>query len=365
MNELSPTFQLLLRLSHPNGIDTAHLKQFEANQIDWEKFLRLANAQHLSAQLFKFIRNREIDFLPPQIIQQLEAYTQKIKMRNLFFDIEFERIQAAFVKAKVDIILLKGFAYIKHIYQNFDERFISDIDILISKNDLNTTRSVFRALGYRCIENVSHSRFHDKRNGVIHAPLQCDKGGVAIDLHTRLGAQGALINELAWQQIVTDGGIRRFSTSFMLLHHCFHFAKHLAGREGIKLQQIQEISRFLERMQPAELELFQQLTDAAELSKEVTLSFQFLTVLYPGVHDMQMSPAERLAIQQIIAEIDSEQLQKIEVRKGVELNAIEKIGYLFYSVFPTKIYLASWHAGGELQHSYLKLWLRRLIKNLK
>lgn len=357
----SPELQLVLALSHPEGLQTSKINSLLENSLDWNRLIEISHRQHVSAIIYTRLQ-REPHFLPTNVLHTFNSYSSKITARNLFLLAAFEQIINEGKKVGLNFVAFKGIDNIQRIYPNIKERFLSDIDIMIESNKLNSARELLNSLGYMCIENVRQSRFHEKKYGYIHAPLQCSKGGINIDLHTRLGTEKAKINELAWRHIQGDY-YNHFTPAFNMLYHCFHLNKHTESH-GFKLNQLTELAMMWNACSPADKTLFKQLSIQADGENWVNHSFDLLHYFYPShietEGDLTTVPNEF---------VRGNVLKWIEEGKKVKLNTLthsltifESLAYYFFQIFPVKNYLIQWHGPQFSETSYIKLWIIRLLK---
>jgi hypothetical protein len=360
--QFSLELQLVLALSHPDGLKTDVLEELlKRKDINWQRLIDISHKQHLSGVIYQRLKI-DTHKLPTHVIDAFAAYASKTAGRNLFLLQALEEITRAFAQAQVELVQFKGIDYLQRIYLNLDERFLSDLDLLVQATQLEKARTVLTNLGYHCIENVRQSRFHEKRYGYIHAPLQCVKGGINIDLHIRLGIENAKINDMAWQHVENKPYLH-FNNSFALLYHCYHLNKHVLGH-GFKLNQLTELvllwNRCTEEQKANLLTLAQQANGEAWLNN----SFDLFSYFYPSevrYLETEVQPAIR---QNIKAWIEDGVITNITPPIH-SLNILEWIAYGFFQIFPTKNYLKQWHGTSSKALSYTPLWLLRLQKTIK
>ena len=357
--EFSTELQLVLALSHPDGLQTAALEELLTRKdINWQRFIDISHKQHLSGVIYQRLK-KDTHKLPNQVLDAFAAYASKTAGRNLFLLQALEDLTSAFAKTQVELVQFKGIDYLQRIYLNLDERFLSDLDLLVQATQLQKARIILSNLGYHCIENVRQSRFHEKRYGYIHAPLQCVKGGINIDLHIRLGVENAKINDLAWRH-VENKPYTHFENTFTLLYHCYHLNKHPI-RNGFKLNQLTELAllwnRCTEEQKANLLTLAQQANGEAWLNN----SFDLLSYFYPSEISYLKTKVQTSIRQNIRGWVEDGII--INMTPPIHsLNILEWIAYGFFQIFPTKNYLKQWHGTSSKTLSYAKLWRMRFQK---
>jgi hypothetical protein len=360
--QFSLELQLVLALSHPDGLQVDKAKALCNTAINWPRFIAICHRQHVSG----FIHARLAKYpdlpLPQNVLQAFSAYASKTTARNLFMLGAFEQLSAAFAQEKIQMVAFKGIDYIDRIYTSIDQRFLSDLDLLIHQKDLIATRALLESMGYNCIENIRQSRFHEKRFGYIHAPLQCQKGGVSIDLHIRLGKEHMRINEQVWQEIEPKQRHFVMKPAFALLYHCYHLNKHVYGH-GFKLSQLLEFVSLFNKCSEIEKQQVWKLVNKISATQWLVNSNALLQYFYQNEIALQFDDQQKHP--QIEHNILN-WIEKEEVAKNLEtlksLNPLEWLAFGLFQVFPTKNYLNQWHANGQKQNSYLKLWLIRAVK---
>jgi hypothetical protein len=357
--QFSVELQLVLALSHPDGLQTDALEELLTRKdINWQRLIDISHKQHLSGVIYQRIK-KDTHKLPTQVIDAFAAYASKTAGRNLFLLQALEEITRAFAQAQVELVQFKGIDYLQRIYLNLDERFLSDLDLLVQATQLEKARTILSNLGYHCIENVRQSRFHEKRYGYIHAPLQCVKGGINIDLHIRLGVENAKINALAWQHL-ENKPYTHFENTFTLLYHCYHLNKHVIGH-GFKLNQLTELvllwNQCTDDQKTEVLDLAQRADGEAWLNN----SFDLLSYFYPS-EVRYLETEEQPAIRQNMKSWIEDGIITNITPPIHSLNILEWIAYGFFQIFPTKNYLKQWHGTSSKTLSYAKLWRMRFQK---
>jgi hypothetical protein len=361
-DQFSLELQLALVLSHPSGIQIEQANILCKQNINWQQFIALCHRQHISGLIHARLLNYPHLCLPQQVILAFTGYSGKIAARNLFMLGAFEQISKAFAQAQIQMVAFKGIDYIDRIYSSIDQRFLSDIDLLIQEKDITRARTLLESLGYNCIENIRQSRFHEKRYGSIHAPLQCQKDGVAIDLHIRLGKEKMQLNEAVWQHLEPKQQHYVMNPAFALIYHCYHLNIHVYGY-GFKLSQLHEMACLMELIIETEKQqawkLATEINGGAWLVNCAALLHYFYQIEITLPFDIKQKQPQ--IENNILNWIEKEQAAK-NLKNLVSLTIFEWLALGFFQVFPTKNYLNQWHANGRKSNSYLKLWFIRTLK---
>ncbi|MBU9889021.1 MAG: nucleotidyltransferase family protein [Candidatus Omnitrophica bacterium] len=119
----------------------------------------------------------------PNQFQKLIAGFKPIYFKNIysnnFFWREFLKIADAFRQHGLSIVPLKGIDMLARFHTLFDQRTLSDIDVLIKENDLDKVEPIFFSLGYK--KNLEGLRENYWREHQCHLVFQSDR--IRVDAH--------------------------------------------------------------------------------------------------------------------------------------------------------------------------------------
>lgn len=170
---------LLHFLKHPKA---ASLQQYTT--ADWQTLVNEARHHNLLGRVYYFLeKNDLLSLVPKQIIWHFEA-TFKISARqkvNTFFEIE--EINNVLTTHNIKPIYLKGSAYCIRNAHCSNGRVFSDIDVLVSKEELKATETSFFAAGWlkTQIDDYDEKYYRIWMHEI--PPLQHFKRNTVIDLH--------------------------------------------------------------------------------------------------------------------------------------------------------------------------------------
>lgn len=130
--------------------DRNGLIEIQRNNIDGDCFLEKARGEGVSPLIFlrlpKIVINK--DALPRYVTERLkEDYYLNAARNTLIFE-ELGRVLKAFKKAGLQVIALKGAALAEAVYGNLALRSMSDVDLLVKKEDLYQIDEQLKILGY-------------------------------------------------------------------------------------------------------------------------------------------------------------------------------------------------------------------------
>ncbi|MEN6325879.1 MAG: nucleotidyltransferase family protein [Syntrophomonas sp.] len=150
---------------------------------DWELLFKTACEQGMFSRIFKVIENLPDEKKPEVTLwQEWKSLIQQIFYRRLLYTQNVSIIMESFQKAGIPVIILKGLA-IARLLHNPEYRMMSDLDILVPKDQLANARRVIEAMGYELGAAEDHSPLH----------LEYHKRGcLSIELHRTLVHSGFL-----------------------------------------------------------------------------------------------------------------------------------------------------------------------------
>lgn len=117
-----------------------------SNEIDWERFIKIASEHHISNMLYYAVEKS--DNKPPEdICNFLFQEHTKALLRDATQQAEAEHIINEFSENGIRCLPLKGYS-IKKYYPSTDMRYMSDLDIFIDTDNAEKARGVLEKLGY-------------------------------------------------------------------------------------------------------------------------------------------------------------------------------------------------------------------------
>lgn len=160
--------------------------------------------------------------------------------RNLVLYNELNKLLTEFDRQSIQAILLKGIYLAKFIYSDIALRPMSDVDILVQRDDLNSALGVLKSLGY---ETKNDLITEDDLFYYNHAPDQIKEDLIKLELHWKLSVFdcGLTIDESTlWEHVQTIrlSGVEAMGLSLeeLVLHICTH-----ASYSHIFFQQVRSV----------------------------------------------------------------------------------------------------------------------------
>ena len=143
--------------------DRNALIEIQKNNIDWDCFLEKARGEGISPLVFRRLPEivGESIAVPLGVIEELKKDYYATAARNSLIFEELGRVLKAFKKAGLQVIVLKGAALAETVYGNLALRPMSDVDLLVKKEDLYHIDEQLKILGYfpsdRAVNDIDFS----------------------------------------------------------------------------------------------------------------------------------------------------------------------------------------------------------------
>lgn len=260
------------------------------------------------------------------LMKKWSEIRDKALMKDIIQSAEYESICGAFSQNNIRFIPLKGFV-LKRLYPQSDMRLMSDIDILIDKNDAHKAGEAMLSLGYEC----------DSREIGIH-DVYLKKPVMNVEIHRELfGITGNEFNVLfkdPWKLCSKhDGCFYEFDPSYFCVHMLAHCAKHYkAGGTGIR--SFMDIWLFMQRRSD---ELDMAVVDSMLESvgiKDLCHDFIKLSQIWFGGEEYTEKYKEMTRYI-----LSSGTYGNIENSVEIQLKEKSKAKYVFSQIFPSLAYM--------------------------
>lgn len=221
------------------------IKKLISLQLNWEKVLESAIWHGIAPLLYHNLKNlEESKLIPPEVMERLKTDHHRNVGKNLYFYAALCDVLKAFRENGIKVIVLKGAALAQTVYGNIALRPMSDIDLLVKKEDLPHAEKIMFDLGYVFeggkprewyIENHFHlGYFHPERTILVEVHWHIGRPSHP----SRIAITDTGIIERWWERTrtVEISGMRTLvlCPDDLLLHLSLHFIKHRFISEGFK-----------------------------------------------------------------------------------------------------------------------------------
>lgn len=224
---LSREARLLLLTAGGSSNDPA-IKMLAADELDWQRLTRLAEAERAEPVLLR--RLRSVGVAVPRTAERLEQLARVVDFRQACIEERLGASVRALSRAGIDVVLLKGAALAATQYDSFLDRPMADLDLLVDGARADEAHLLLREAGWSWKHNPELDGFYATHHHL--APLQDSSGiGIGLDLHRApvcagnpFGLTGEVMRRRA-ARIELDGAAAFVpEVNDQLLHLCVHFA---------------------------------------------------------------------------------------------------------------------------------------------
>jgi len=206
------------------------------SNIDWSEFKKLMIYHELHTFVYPLVKDHD-SLLPQDSLRffKVNYYASIVRSQQLWQ--EYLRIFDAFEASGVDIVPIKGIAFLADVYAQKPVRTMTDIDVLVKEEELDKAKLVFEGLGYKQGYGEEEEKYWiTKQCHVLFSRRQSDKSNFLVDVHFALDFKRHNRNILprVWDRVVTvnsDGRVIKLlapeDTLFSLALHERRFGKAL------------------------------------------------------------------------------------------------------------------------------------------
>jgi hypothetical protein len=203
-------------------------------EINWSYLIETALRHGLMPLLYRNLKSICPDAVPEAVLDQLRQYFLANAARNFFLTEELLNLLHLFEGHGIPAIPYKGPALAASIYGDLTLRQVSDLDILIRKEDMLEARDLLVPLGYRPQFQLTHAQAAAYQRSQYEFLLIRNKGRLTVELKWEIVDRFfsfPMDYECLWgrlKPISLDGKeVLTFSPEDLLLILCVHGAKHL------------------------------------------------------------------------------------------------------------------------------------------
>lgn len=175
----------------------------------------------------------------------------------------------------IPVLLYKGIAYNRTLYQEPHLRTMSDIDLIIPPQDVEKAHTLLESMDYKYAGNE-----HPAERLYIHAE---HKLHLDLHFHTQRPHQSNLKREeLFSSPVLTPDGFKKFPETWEFLFHIYHQCKHVFHPSEVRLLSYLELRELYLRVVPNWNEVVS-LAHKWEMKKLLACGLWILDELSPGL----------------------------------------------------------------------------------
>ncbi len=243
----------------------------------------------------------------------------KALSKDIIQEMELETITAAFTKAGINFITLKG-TELKGLYPQSDYRTMSDIDVFIDEKDANKAKAAMLSIGYEVnkLEQGVHDVYYKQpvMNVEVHR-----------DLFGNEGEEFSPIFKQIWEMAENVKGSRyNLNTESSFMYVMAHGIKHY-NLGGTGLRSFMDIYVFLKK-RPVDTEKLYPVFEKVGAGAEYRL---FLDLAAMWFDEKPFDEKYRQAESYVISSGTYGNFENMVTR---EMEGQNKVSYLFKKIFP-------------------------------
>jgi hypothetical protein len=175
----------LAQLSNVLSDNSRNQQIFQHPSFNWNYFSGRCSDTMLASLVYTKLKSRPelLNLIPDEVLTYFLQTQAQVIVKNTFLKSGFDKIITDFNSLKVDVIPLKGIYLIDSYYDNIAHRQLSDIDLLVRENQLETVCLYFLKNGF---EMEMYMPTKSAKVSRTPAPYKFSKNGLVIDLHVGL-----------------------------------------------------------------------------------------------------------------------------------------------------------------------------------
>jgi len=227
LDKYLPTLYQLIGQQPPPDSLRRELLNFSPST--WGEFLEEVRDSGLTTLVSAHLKKLAVfDSIPDSYQQNMHAAVLTNVARNTIFLHKAGMILNAFNQAEIPAIGLKGVYLLDNIYQDISLRAMSDIDLLLKKEDILKALKVCENLGY---EPTTYFNIDDENLDIKHVPPLKSEDGSYLELHWTILEENAPFSidvDGLWARAVpatiADHQALALSPEDLILHLCMHLS---------------------------------------------------------------------------------------------------------------------------------------------
>ncbi|CCE23591.1 nucleotidyltransferase domain-containing protein [Methylotuvimicrobium alcaliphilum] len=277
MSSMPNARHLLLRaLTNPRSLEHLELKE-------WELLVRFARASKLLAALgFKLAKSYLNPIIPPQVQEHFLAAQKLVEYRQRLVMWELNRINKVVASLDVDILVLKGGAYMMLDLDMAHGRSVSDIDILVSKNDIERLENCLTDYGWQTAKIDAYDQHYYRTWMHEIPPMRHRDRFVEVDIHHTILPLTSRLHpdpDRLFKDAVKVSGydFKVLSPIDMVLHSAAHlfYDAELTDSDFRDLVDLHELLTLFSEDKPEFLEMLEKRSCELQLQRPLYYTFYF------------------------------------------------------------------------------------------
>lgn len=234
-NRLSPELQLLLLCSkfQVQEKEQKTIERLVVGPIEWNLFLRLVLQHRVFPLVYRYLNCHKDLAVPEHVRLSLRQVCKENISKTLCMTAELMKLLRAMEGQGIPVLVMKGIPLAYYLYKDITLRPSSDLDILVSPENVNKAWKIIEEYNYAPVHPVTHttsSQLDKWMEANQHLAFWHDGQETYLEVHWRLSYYG-------WDTLLTSGtGIGEIQVAgqamqvmekevlilYLILHGAFH-----------------------------------------------------------------------------------------------------------------------------------------------
>jgi hypothetical protein len=336
---------------------------------DWEYLAEQAIHNGVGPVVYKNFSSTDLAVsIPADILSKLKQSYYRSLSRNMMLYDHFRNVINAISTEGIEVIALKGIYLAEAVYNDIGLRQMTDIDLLVKKEDAEKCRNILMVIGYA---DTSLDVSERMKELVYHKHLPpLVKDGVSVELHTHIHVEypdvAVNIHDYWKRSEITNlAGVQVniLSNEDLLQHLCLHVDEHFDDGKP-QLNSYLDIASVVELF-PLNWQAFadscNQYNCTNRIFRQLFLAHNYFNAQIPG-EILSLSKSyvdnriERLFIhylqhhrKNVPLGITNRNIELLKNRKGFK----NKILYVLHDMFPARSYM---YGRYRIKRKYFLVW---------
>lgn len=140
---------ILLSRSKFSDNELSQIEELSKENLDWQYILKRSEMEGVSCFVYQHLKNLPFkNSIPEDILESFKNIYYTNSARNAFIYEGTKKLLEIFNAEKIKIVLLKGIFLAENIYKNVALRPMTDVDILVKKDDVIKVGDILNSLHY-------------------------------------------------------------------------------------------------------------------------------------------------------------------------------------------------------------------------
>jgi hypothetical protein len=173
----------LLLASVGRQTDVSEIRRLLRSDLDWQRVLSTATDLRVAPLVYSTLKTvASTTSVPPAVIEQLARLYYRHAALNGQFYAELRTILTACAQATIPVLVLKGAAIAERVYGNIALRPMSDLDLLVRREDLEAMNRLLHELNYVHDESEHPAAWYPGHHHHL-APYRRPDRHAAVEVH--------------------------------------------------------------------------------------------------------------------------------------------------------------------------------------